>query len=122
MYSRPKIVVQARCRLGLAAPERSRLSTPGEVSWYRLPSASKTISVGSRSVLMNVFRPLIEGTPPTMGNCETRPGRVRTPPGKKATSASAGDIPVGTSDGSSSVTQVLNVLRGNGEKVSMLMV
>src|SRR5277367_1555576 len=63
--------------------------------------------------------PLICGVPPIAENCETSPGRVRTPPGKKSTSPRLGDIPTGTSDGSSSVTHVENVFSGNGENVSM---
>jgi hypothetical protein len=47
---------------------------------------------------------------------------VRTPPGKKSTSPRFGDIPDGTSEGSSSVIQVPNVLSGKGAKVSMLIV
>jgi hypothetical protein len=40
-------------------------------------------------------------------------------PGKKSTSARFGDMPGGTSEGSSSVIQVLNTLSGNGENDSM---
>src|SRR5271168_1966907 len=70
---------------------------------------------------MYVFRPLICGEPPRAVNCETSPGRVRTPPGKKSTSARLGDIPGGTSEGSRSVTQVPKMFSGSGENVSMLM-
>jgi hypothetical protein len=41
------------------------------------------------------------------------------PPGKKSMSASEGDIPGGTSEGSSTVTQVPNVFSGSGEKDSI---
>ncbi|GEM_PF-5498870 len=53
---------------------------------------------------------------------DTRPGRVRTPPGKKSTSARLGDMPGGTSDGSSSVIHEPNTLSGRGENVSIDMI
>src|ERR1700691_3405975 len=87
-----------------------------------IPSESSTSSRWTRFVLMYVLRALICGRPPSAPYCETRPGRVRTPPGKKSTSARLGDIPGGTSEGSSSVIQVLNTFSGNGEKVSIDMI
>ena len=75
----------------------------------------------TRFVVMYVFTLLICGAPARAAYCETSPGRVRTPPGKKSTSERFGDMPAGTSEGSSRVTHVLKTLRGNGEKVSMLM-
>ena len=62
---------------------------------------------------------MISGVPPITGNWETRPERVRTPPGKKSTSPRLGDIPMGTSEGSSSVTRVLKTFSGSGKKDSM---
>jgi hypothetical protein len=62
---------------------------------------------------------VIDGVSVSGANCETNPARVRTPPGKYSTSPAAGDIPAGTSDGSSSVTQLPNTLSGNGEKDSI---
>src|SRR5579863_7885674 len=66
--------------------------------------------------------PLICGVPVSAANCDTSPGRVRTPPGKNSTSLRLGDIPAGTSEGSRRVTQVPKTFNGNGEKDSIDMI
>src|ERR1700735_1357751 len=119
MYSRPKRVVDAKNNPGLTALAAIRESVPVTTSSYKFPSESSTRSRWTRFVVMYVFNPLISGTPASGEYCETRPGRVCTPPGKNATSANDGDIPAGTSDGSRSVTQVPKVLSGIAEKVSI---
>src|SRR5487761_1841126 len=117
MYSRPKYVADARNNPGETALATME-SWPGEVSLKKLPSESRTSKRCTRFVVMYVFSPLTAGVAPSAGNIESRPGRVRTPPGKNSTSRASGDIPGSTSDGSSSVIHEPNVVSGTGRKVS----